>query len=164
MDVYKMKAVRVGENLRVQAEQFVAGQHHKVVVTQLCQYRERLEAGMEPESWTTLETLAVTFLADVCDALCLTESEKARVLGQSGETTLTGMLESRPMLKLPLNERQSKVLQYVATHGAIRQRDYRQLYPDLSDEARRLDLVDLAMRGFLKRCGCRRGTYYIATL
>jgi len=62
---------------------------------------------------------------------------------------------------LGLSERQQKAMETVRETGRITNRDYRALYPDLSDEAIRLDLADLVERGFLLRVGDKKGTYYI---
>jgi ATP-dependent DNA helicase RecG len=60
-----------------------------------------------------------------------------------------------------MNERQLKALNYVAQHGRITNREYRQLCPDVTAETIRLDLADLVARGILLKIGDKHGTYYI---
>ena len=110
MDVYQMQLVKVGPSLRERAEQFVTRQRHHAVVNRLRRFREGLEAGMEPEPWTTIEAPAVTFLADICDALHLTANEKAEVLGAVGQQAQDNILveQIRPLKRL--NERQMQAL------------------------------------------------------
>lgn len=60
-----------------------------------------------------------------------------------------------------LNERQSAALQLLQRNGRITNREYRELYPDVSDETIRRDLADLVDAGLLLKMGDRRGTYYI---
>jgi len=162
MDVYQMQLVKVGPSWRERAEQFVAGQHHQVVVNRLRRFREGLEAGMEPEPWTTLEAPAVTFLADICDALHLMPNEKAEVLGTEGQQAQDSILAERIQPQKRLNERQQQALAEVQQRGYITNGDLRQASPQVTAETLRLDLVDLVQRGLLRRQGCCRGTVYTA--
>jgi len=165
MDVYKMQLVKVGPSLRERAEQFIAGQHHKAVVTRLRHFREELEAGIQPELWIMLETSAVTFLADVCDALLLSPDEKAEVLGQQGMATHNIILDGLVALQAePLNTRQMQAIARLQECGQITNGDYRQLCPKVSPETLRLDLADLVTRGLLQRHGRCKGTYYVAAV
>lgn len=66
-----------------------------------------------------------------------------------------------PVWEEDMNERQLKALNYVAQHGRITNREYRQLCPDVTSETIRLDLADLVARGILLKIGDKRGTYYI---
>jgi predicted HTH transcriptional regulator len=162
MDVYQMQLVKVGPSWRERAEQFVARQHHHAVVNRLRRFREGLEAGMEPEPWTTIEAPAVTFLADICDALHLTANEKAEVLGAEGQQAQDDILAERVRPQKRLNERQQQALAEVEQRGYITNGDLRQAFPQVTAETLRLDLVDLVQRGLLQRQGRCRGTVYTA--
>ena len=61
-------------------------------------FRETLEAAMSPDPWTALEAPAVTLLADVCDALQLTPTDRAQVLGADGERQVAALLTERVFL------------------------------------------------------------------
>jgi len=65
------------------------------VVRRLQRFRQQMERDMEPEPWTALEAPVVLLLSDVCEALALTEEERATVLGTAGVTTLIDELEVR---------------------------------------------------------------------
>ena len=162
MDVYEMRLVKVGPSLRERAEQFVAGKHHQAVLDRLRHYREELEAGMEPASWTTLEAPAVTLLADICDALHLTPAEKEKVLGNDGQAAQEAILAERIQPQKQLNERQRQALAEVQQRGHVTNGDLRRVYPEVTAETLRLDLVDLVQRGLLRRQGRCRGTIYTA--
>ncbi|MBN1287722.1 MAG: putative DNA binding domain-containing protein [Anaerolineae bacterium] len=60
-----------------------------------------------------------------------------------------------------MNERQMLAVNYIRDHGAITNREFRQLCPDVSAETLRLDLADLTKQGILLKIGSKRGTYYI---
>lgn len=60
-----------------------------------------------------------------------------------------------------LNERQIQALGYLAEHGTITNREYRELVPDVTDETVRRDLADLVDRNLLLKVGDKRATYYI---
>ncbi len=62
---------------------------------------------------------------------------------------------------LTMNERQTKVLNYLQQNDRVRSRDYQELCPDVSPETLRLDLADLVEHGILLKIGRKRGTYYI---
>ncbi len=64
-------------------------------------------------------------------------------------------------LRAGLSPRQAAGLAHAQTAGRLTNREYRDLHRDLSDEAARLDLVDLVERGYLLKIGSNRGTYYI---
>jgi predicted HTH transcriptional regulator len=162
MDVYQMQLVKVGPSLREWAEQLVAGKHHKVVVNRLRRFREGLEEEMTPEPWTVLEAPAVTFLADICNALHLTANEKAEVLGTEGQQAQDNILAERVLPQRRLNERQQQALAEVQQRGYITNGDLRQAFPQVTAETLRLDLVDLVQRGLLRRQGRCRGTVYTA--
>ena len=162
MDVYQMQLVKVGPSLRERAEQFIAERHHQAVVNRLRRFREELEAGTEPEPWTTLEAPAVTFLADICDALHLTTNEKAEVLGTVGQRAQDNILAEQIRPRKRLNDRQMQALVEAQQRGHITNGDLQQVYPKVTAETLRLDLVDLVQRGLLRRQGRCRGTVYTA--
>lgn len=60
-----------------------------------------------------------------------------------------------------LDPRQERALAYLAEHGAITNRELRDLIPDLSDETVRRLLADLVDQGLLIKIGERKATYYI---
>lgn len=60
-----------------------------------------------------------------------------------------------------LNERQQMALEFLTKHPQIANRDYRELFPEVSEETIRRDLADLVERGILLRMGDKRGTNYI---
>jgi ATP-dependent DNA helicase RecG len=60
-----------------------------------------------------------------------------------------------------LTPRQEQALAYLVAHGTITNREFRDLFPDVSDETIRRDLVDLVDRGLIMKVGDRRATYYI---
>ncbi len=60
-----------------------------------------------------------------------------------------------------LNPRQEKALAYLAEHGSITNREFRELCPELSDETIRRELADMVDQGLLLKVGDRKATYYI---
>ena len=60
-----------------------------------------------------------------------------------------------------LDPRQERALAYLAEHGAITNREFRELIPDLSDETIRRLLADLVDQGLIMKIGERKATYYI---
>ncbi len=60
-----------------------------------------------------------------------------------------------------LNPRQERALAYLAEHGAITNREFRDLAPDVSDETIRRELADLVDQGLIVKVGDRKATYYI---
>jgi ATP-dependent DNA helicase RecG len=60
-----------------------------------------------------------------------------------------------------LNPRQERALAYLAEHGTITNREFRELCPDLSDETMRRELADLVDQGLLVKVGERKATYYM---
>jgi hypothetical protein len=162
MDVYQMRLVKISPSLRERAEQFIAGQHQQAMVNRLRRFREGLETEMTPEPWTLLEASVVTLLADICDVLHLTPSEKAKVLGDDGQAAQQAILAERILPQKGLNQRQQQVLAEVQQRGHITNGDLQQVYPEVTAETLRLDLVDLVQRGLLRRQGRCRGTVYTA--
>ncbi len=60
-----------------------------------------------------------------------------------------------------MNERQMKAIEFLQRHGAITNRDYRELCPHVGPESLRLDLADLVEKGVILKIGDKRGTRYI---
>lgn len=60
-----------------------------------------------------------------------------------------------------LDPRQERALAHLAEHGAITNRELRELIPDLSDETVRRLLADLVDQGLIIKIGERKATYYI---
>jgi ATP-dependent DNA helicase RecG len=60
-----------------------------------------------------------------------------------------------------VNPRQERALAYVMEHGSITNREFRDLFPDLSDETIRRELADLVDAGLLIKVGERKATYYV---
>jgi len=117
---------------------------------------------MTPGLWTLLEASAVTLLADICDALHLTLAEKAKVLGNDGKAAQEAILAERVLPQKGLNQRQQQALAEVQQRGHITNGDLQQVYPEVTAETLRLDLVDLVQRGLLRRQGRCRGMVYTA--
>lgn len=60
-----------------------------------------------------------------------------------------------------LDPRQERALAYLAEHGSITNREFRELIPELSDETIRRLLADLVDQGLIIKIGERKATYYI---
>jgi len=60
-----------------------------------------------------------------------------------------------------VNPRQERALAYLAEHGSITNREFRDLCPDLSDETIRRELAGLVDQGLIMKVGERKATYYI---
>jgi ATP-dependent DNA helicase RecG len=60
-----------------------------------------------------------------------------------------------------LNPRQERALAHLAEHGSITNREFRELFPDLSDETIRRELAGLVDEGLIMKVGERKATYYI---
>lgn len=60
-----------------------------------------------------------------------------------------------------LNPRQERAVAYLAEHGMITNREFRELCPELSDETIRRELADLVDQGLIVKVGERKATYYI---
>jgi ATP-dependent DNA helicase RecG len=63
--------------------------------------------------------------------------------------------------RLDLNERQSSALRWLQQNSRITNREYRELYPDVSEETIRRDLAELVDKDILLKIGDKRATYYI---
>jgi ATP-dependent DNA helicase RecG len=82
------------------------------------------------------------------------------LLGAGEKFALPGFDRDR-FRHVPLNERQEAALKFLETNQRITNRDYRELYPDVSEETIRRDLADLVEAGLLLKMGDKKGTYYI---
>ena len=75
------------------------------------------------------------------------------------------LIEARPdgfrWANLALNPRQQKALAYLAEHGRITNREFQELWPDVSPETLRRDLAGLVDQDVLLRIGDKRATFYI---
>ena len=60
-----------------------------------------------------------------------------------------------------LDPRQERALAYLAEHGTITNREFRELIPEISDETIRRLLADLVDQGLIIKVGERKATYYI---
>jgi len=63
--------------------------------------------------------------------------------------------------KFNLNERQMQAVRWLQANGRITNRDYRELYPDVSDETIRRDLAEMVDKNVLLKIGDKKATYYI---
>jgi ATP-dependent DNA helicase RecG len=60
-----------------------------------------------------------------------------------------------------ISPRQEKALAYLAENGSITNREFRDLFSDVSDETIRRELADLVDQGLIMKVGDRKATYYI---
>jgi hypothetical protein len=93
----EMRVVK-GPSVRERIEAWVTAQHRAPTVEALADFRQGLEADMAPEPLADLEAPAVLFLADICEALGLTEKERAAVLGTDGQAALLQLAGQRYQL------------------------------------------------------------------
>ncbi len=78
-----------------------------------------------------------------------------------GEKLVSAQIDQSKWRHLDLNERQQAALEFIAKHKRIANRDYRDLFPDVSEETIRRDLADLVEQDVLLKMGDKKGTYYI---
>jgi ATP-dependent DNA helicase RecG len=78
-----------------------------------------------------------------------------------GEKLVSEEIEKAKWRTLDLNERQLAALDFLAQHPRIASRDYREMFPDISEETIRRDLADLVEKDVLIKMGDKKGTYYI---
>jgi ATP-dependent DNA helicase RecG len=78
-----------------------------------------------------------------------------------GEKLVTEEAGRSKWRKLDLNERQHAALEFIAKTQRITNRDYRDLFTDVSEETIRRDLADLVEKDVLLKMGDKKGTYYI---
>lgn len=78
-----------------------------------------------------------------------------------GEKWVSEEADRNKWRHLDLNERQQAALDLVVKNQRITNREYRDLYPDVSEETIRRDLADLVEEGILLKMGDKKGTHYI---
>jgi len=78
-----------------------------------------------------------------------------------GERLLSDEVDKSKWRRLALNERQQTALDFIVKHQRIANRDFRELFPDVSEETIRRDLADLVEKDVLIKMGDKKGTYYI---
>jgi ATP-dependent DNA helicase RecG len=78
-----------------------------------------------------------------------------------GEKMVSEAADRDKWRRLDLNERQQSALELVVKNQHINNREYRDLFPDVSEETIRRDLADLVEEGLLLKMGDKKGTYYI---
>lgn len=79
-----------------------------------------------------------------------------------GDKWVTDDLDRTKWRRLDLNERQEGALEFLHKNSRITNREYRDLFSDVSEETIRRDLADLVEKGVLLKMGDKKGTYYIA--
>ncbi len=78
-----------------------------------------------------------------------------------GEKLVSEESEKSKWRKLDLNERQRAALDFIVQHQRITNRDYHDMFPEVSEETIRRDLADLVEKDVLIKMGDKKGTYYI---
>lgn len=78
-----------------------------------------------------------------------------------GDRLVSDEIDKSKWRRLALNERQQTALEYIAKNQRITNRDFRDLFPDVSEETIRRDLADLAEQSVILKMGDKKGTYYI---
>jgi ATP-dependent DNA helicase RecG len=86
---------------------------------------------------------------------------RGRGVEEAGVAPTVAPAQVRQWARLGLNERQVAAMEYIVAHGRITNREYRELYPDITDETVRRDLADLVDKNLILRIGDKRATYYI---
>jgi predicted HTH transcriptional regulator len=61
---------------------------------------------------------------------------------------------------LDLNKRQIIAMESIKKIGKIANRNYREMFPEISDETERFDLSTLVGKKLLNKRGEKRGVYY----
>ena len=78
-----------------------------------------------------------------------------------GERLVSDEIDRSKWRRLDLNERQEAALEYIAKNQRITNKDFRDLFPDVSEETIRRDLADLVEQDVLLKMGDKKGTHYI---
>ena len=78
-----------------------------------------------------------------------------------GERLVGDEIDRAKWQRLDLNERQQAALEYIAKNQRITNKDFRDLFPDVSEETIRRDLADLVEQDILLKMGDKKGTHYI---
>lgn len=63
--------------------------------------------------------------------------------------------------QVALNERQIKIMEFIDQNETLKNPDFANLFPDISDDTILRDLKDLIDKGIVKKKGRTRGAYYI---
>ena len=74
--------------------------------------------------------------------------------------TFIGKITEEYLISLGLNERQIRVVGYVREKGKITNKEFRNMFPEISDETARLYLNGLVRKKILSRKGRKKGTFY----
>ncbi len=69
--------------------------------------------------------------------------------------------DSAKWQRMDLNTRQIAALEFLGKNPRIANRDYREMFSDVSEETIRRDLADLVEQGLLLKMGDKKGTFYI---
>ena len=78
-----------------------------------------------------------------------------------GERLVGEEIDHAKWRRLDLNERQHAALEYISKNKRITNKDFRDLFPDVSEETIRRDLADLVEQNVLLKMGDKKGTHYI---
>jgi ATP-dependent DNA helicase RecG len=111
------------------------------------------------ESWGS----GILKMITLCKEQNLPEPEFVERKGGLGEFAVVfhkDIFNEEELRKRGLNERQIKAVMYVKEKGKITIRDYKGLYPLLSDKTLSRDLAELVKKGILKEIGDKKGRKY----
>lgn len=79
----------------------------------------------------------------------------------AGEGFASYGIDRDKLRQIPLNERQQAALKFLEVNQRVTNRDYHELYPEVSEETIRRDLAEMVEAGLLLKMGDKKGTYYI---
>ncbi|MCK4247627.1 MAG: hypothetical protein KAX04_03720 [Methanomicrobia archaeon] len=68
--------------------------------------------------------------------------------------------EVKEKVEIALNKRQKIALEYAKKYGKITNREYRNLFPRITDKTVYRDLQDMVKKGLIKPIGIKKGRYY----
>jgi len=74
--------------------------------------------------------------------------------------TFIGKITEEYLKSLGLNERQIRVVGYVREKGKITNKEFRKMFPEISNETARLDLSGLVRKKMLNKKGRKKGVFY----
>ena len=74
--------------------------------------------------------------------------------------TFRGKITKEYLEGLDLNKRQIVAMEYIKKIGKITNKNYREMFPEISNETARLDLSTLVRKKLLNKRGEKRGVYY----
>lgn len=86
--------------------------------------------------------------------------ERKEGIGEFAVLFYKDIFNEEELRKRGLNERQIKAVIYVKGNGKITIREYKELYPLLSDKTLSRDLAELVKKGVLKEIGNKKGRKY----